>query len=74
MVVYPTLISEMSKREITKKSVAQCIGVCQKTLQNKLNGKSPFTWAEVKTIQHQFFPDMDPDILFADAEDGRTSV
>lgn len=65
MVLYPTLIGEMAKRKITKKSVAESIGVCDKALNNKLNGKTPFTWPEVKTICHVFFPNMTPDDLFA---------
>lgn len=65
MVLYPTLIEEMAKHKITKKSVAERIGVCNRALNNKLNGKSPFTWPEVKTICHVFFPNMTPDDLFA---------
>lgn len=48
VVYYPTLIGEMAKREIQKKALAQCIGVCDKALRNKLDGKAPFTWPEVK--------------------------
>lgn len=64
MVYYPTLIGEMAKREIQRKALAECIGVCDKAMRNKLNGKSPFTWPEVKKIRHKFFPDIPPDELF----------
>lgn len=64
MVVYPVLVGEIAKRGIKKKAIAQSIGVCNKSLNNKLNGKAPFTWPEVKIIRHQFFPDMNPDDLF----------
>lgn len=62
---YPVLISEIAKRGIKKKRVAQSIGVCYKSLNNKLTGKSPFTWPEVKSIRRQFFPDITPDELFS---------
>lgn len=64
MVYYPNLIGEMAKRKIQKKTVAGCIGVCYKAFDNKMNGKVPFTWPEVKKIRHEFFPDMQPDELF----------
>ena len=67
IVQYPNL--EMAIRKITKKSVAQSIGVCDKALTNKLNGKTQFTWPEVKTICHTFFPNSDPDYLFATADE-----
>lgn len=74
MVYYPILIGEMAKREIQKKSLAQCIGVCDKALRNKLDGKSPFTWPEVKKIRHSFFPDIAPDELFATAKESQDSA
>lgn len=66
MVIYPVLVGEIAKRGIKKKAIAESIGVCEKALSNKLNGKSPFTWPEVRTIRRQFFPDISPDILFED--------
>ena len=64
MVTYPVLVGEIAKRGIKKKTIAKSIGVCDKSLNNKLNGRAPFTRPEVKTIQRQFFPDMAPDVLF----------
>ena len=43
MVCYPVLIGEMAKREIKKKSIAEALGICDKTLKNKLAGRTPFT-------------------------------
>lgn len=64
MVCYPVLIGEMAKREIKKKSIAEALGICDKTLKNKLAGRTPFTWPEIKEIQQQFFPDMQMEVLF----------
>lgn len=69
MVLYPVLIGEMAKREVSKKTIARSIGVCDKSLQNKLSGKVPFTWPEVKKIHLDFFPDIMPDDLFSTNED-----
>lgn len=69
MVYYPVLVSEMAKREIAKKEVAQSIGVCGRAFSNKLNGKAPFTWPEVRKIQEDFFPDISLDKLFATANE-----
>jgi len=69
MTVYPVLVGEMAKRGIKKKTVAESIGVCDKSLNNKINGRVPFTWPEVKKIRHQFFPDISPDVLFAEADE-----
>lgn len=68
MVRYPILAGEIAKRGIKKKAIAKSIGVCDKSLRNKLAGNTPFTWPEVKTIRHQFFPDLDPDYLFEENE------
>lgn len=68
MVKYPILVGEIAKRNIKKKTIAQSIDVCDKALNNKLNGRSPFTWVEVKTIWHTFFPEMDPEYLFSEED------
>ena len=74
MVHYPNLIGEIAIRKISKKSVAECIGVCDKALLNKLKGKTQFTWPEVKTICHTFFPGLEPDYLFATADELKNQV
>jgi hypothetical protein len=71
MVCYPILIGEMAKRQIKKKDVAECIGVCYKSFDNKMNGRVAFTWPEVKKIRHEFFPDIQTDELFATTEEMR---
>lgn len=64
MVVYPTLVSEIAKRGIKKKVIAESINVCDRSLNNKMQGKAPFTWPEVYEIRHRFFPDVAYDDLF----------
>lgn len=38
-------------------------------MSNKVNGKHPFTWPEVKHIRDQFFPEMDIEVLLSDTGD-----
>lgn len=71
MVTYPVLVGEIAKRGVKKKDIAKRIGVCDKALNNKLNGKSQFTWPEVRIIRHEFFPDIPPDELFMEADVGQ---
>ena len=68
MVYYPTLEREIAGRGIKKKTIAESINVCNKSLNNKLSGRVPFTWPEVTIIKNRFFPDMSAEYLFARAE------
>ena len=45
-------------------AIADALNICNRSLNNKLSGRVPFTWDEVKLIRSQFFPDMSPDDLF----------
>lgn len=74
MAYYPTLEREIAVRGIKKKVIAESINICYRSLNNKLSGRVPFTWPEVSTIRHRFFPDMEPDILFSSVEDIRPSA
>ena len=58
MVYYPILEREIAGRGVKKKAIAESIQVCNKTLNNKLSGRVPFTWPEVSRIRKQFFPDI----------------
>lgn len=64
MPYFPTLAGEIARRGIKKKAIADALGICNRSLNNKLNGRVPFTWDEVKQMRGQFFPDMSPDDLF----------
>ena len=64
MVYFQILAGEIAKRGIKKKVIADSLGICGKSLNNKMSGRVPFTWDEVKKIRSTFFPDMSPDDLF----------
>lgn len=61
---YSFLEAKITERGIKKAAISASIGVTPKSFNNKLAGKSPFTWPEVQTIQKRFFPDMNKDDLF----------
>lgn len=65
---YPTLVAEIAKRGVKKKDIAASIGISYKCFYNKLEGRSPFTWDEVRAITTQFFPYMLPSELFQPAD------
>lgn len=64
MIYYPALEREIAGRGIKKKTIAESIGVCNRSLNNKLSGRVPFTFPEVSTIKDRFFPDMQLEELF----------
>ena len=64
MPYFPTLSGEIARRGIKKKAIADALNICNRSLNNKMNGRVPFTWDEAKLIRSQLFPDMSPDDLF----------
>lgn len=65
---YPVLASEISRRGIKKRAIANAIGTSDRTLYSKLYGETAFTWPEVVVIRGTFFPDISTDELFRFAE------
>ena len=66
MVVYPELAAEIARRGIKKKDIAKSLGICDKALNEKLRGQSPFKWQEVCVIRDRFFPDLALEFLFGE--------
>lgn len=62
--MYRELLGEMVKKGLTKKRLAEKLGVTEKTLFNKLNGKTDFTWNEVKKIRNIVSPTSSLEKLF----------
>ncbi|MDD3137575.1 MAG: helix-turn-helix transcriptional regulator [Lachnospiraceae bacterium] len=46
--MYRNLIEVLNKKGITMKAYAELLGVTEKTIQNKIQGKTDFTLEEVK--------------------------
>lgn len=62
---YPTLTGKIAERGISKAKIADAIGVSPRSLRNKMDGNTNFTWDEVCIIQERFFPDMQMKDLFS---------
>lgn len=62
--LYKLLRTEMVKADLSVAVLASKIGVADKTLRNKLNGKSDFTWPEVQAIKKIVNPNIGIEELF----------
>ena len=60
VIKYPELEGQIAARGIRKTAIARRIGCSERSLYNKLSGKTQFTWDEVTAINATFFPDVEP--------------
>lgn len=58
----------IEKRGVRRTVIARKLDISERTLRNKLDGNSPFTWEQVSVIQREFFPDVEKDELFRPSE------
>lgn len=61
---YRNLRAEMARANITVAILAPKIGVSEKTLRNKLNGKTDFTWPEALAIRRLVNPEVGIEEMF----------
>ena len=62
--MYANLIGLLAIRKIAKITLAAAMGINRGTLDNKLEGKSRFSTAEMFFIQQKFFPDLTEEEIF----------
>ena len=62
--MYSYLRGQMIKAGISIIQLSRDIGVSEKTLRNKLNGETEFTWMEVQAIHRIVSPSLSIDELF----------
>ena len=62
--MYANLANELRNKKITNRVIAELIGCDEKTVFNKLSGKSDFTITEGLLIRHNVLPEFDMDYLF----------
>lgn len=67
--MYRNLKGEMVKSGLTIAKLASLIGVTEKTLRNKVNGETEFTWPEICKIHRLVNPKMSKDELFVKEEE-----
>lgn len=54
----------LKTKRITNKAFAEFLGVSEKSVQNKLDGCTEFTYSELKKICKFLLPEYNPDYLF----------
>lgn len=62
--MYNNLITELRRKNITNKAVAELIGTTEKTLFNKISGVTEFTVPEAMAINKHLLPEYRLDYLF----------
>lgn len=54
----------LDNKGISMKAYASILGISQKTLWNKINEETAFTYPEVRATKKEVLPEYDPDYLF----------
>ena len=62
--MFRNLLAEMAMRGITVFDISKLLNVTEKTVKNKLNGKTDFYWSEVVAIKKSLFATIDVEYLF----------
>ena len=63
--MYDNLKNALQDHKITQQEFAEFLGISKKTVVNKLNGTTDFTYPEYRKTCKFLFPEMNPDYLFA---------
>ena len=58
------LEAEMTRKRISRRDIAELVGVTYRTIHSKFNGESEWTLSECLKIRDKFFPEMELDYLF----------
>lgn len=66
--MYGTLKAELARKELTVPIIAKTLGVTEKTIRNKLEGITGFTFFETLKIRDEFFPEWNVEDLFGEAD------
>lgn len=56
----------LNNKGITTRAFAKVLEVDERTIQNKIKGRTPFTYPEVLTAKKELFPEYDMEYLFRD--------
>ena len=71
--MYGNLSTELKRKNITQKVVADLIKSTEKTANNKILGKTDFTISEAFSIHKNLLPEFDIDYLFTRTDDHRSA-
>lgn len=71
--MYKNLRNALFQKNITIKQYAEFLGVGEKTVQNKINGITDFTYKEFRKTCTMIFPEYNTDFLFTDEQPQQTA-
>lgn len=58
------LVAEMARNNINNSDIAKCIGCTERTVRNKIDETTAFTYSEAIKIRNTFFPKLETEYLF----------
>lgn len=67
--MFRNLKAEMARKALLSKDIATTLNIAEKSITNKMTGKTEFTRKEMLKIRGTFFPWCTMDYLFGDADD-----
>lgn len=59
------LVFRMKQKNVARSSMCELLNVSDKTLRNKISGRTDFTWREAQLIRNTYFPEEEYETLFA---------
>lgn len=62
------LEAEMKRKKISRKNIADLLGVSYRTIHSRFNGESEWRYSECVKVRDTYFPDKTLDYLFATDE------
>lgn len=65
--MFPNLSAEMARYGITNKDLARVTGKTERTITDKISGRTDFTWPEIVTIRDELFPGISVEYLFSES-------
>ena len=68
--MYINLRNVLHQKRITIKQYAEFLGITEKSIQNKLNGLTDFTYSEFKKTCTLLLPEYNADFLFEEEHKG----
>jgi transcriptional regulator with XRE-family HTH domain len=66
--VFSNLQNALRHKNITQKAVAELLGCTEKTLQNKIQGRTEFTLSEILAILENLLPEYSMKYLFENGQ------
>ena len=64
--LHQNLKSRLEQKGVSMKAYAEFLGISEKSVQNKIRGRTSFTYPEARRTKSILFPEYELEYLFAD--------